>query len=120
MSNKILLKDRVTGEAKYPVTFTSCVVDNDGNDLKTILEDVVPHINTLDEALQADKTNLKNFKEHVEADFVKDADYNNDKATIMGQIMNKADSSMFWVGTQAEYDAITTKNPKTLYFIKES
>lgn len=42
------------------------------------------------EALQADKTNLANFKQHVEADFVKDVDYNNDKATIMGEIMKKA------------------------------
>lgn len=24
----------------------------------------------------------------------------------------------FWTGTQAEYDAITTKNPATLYFVK--
>lgn len=29
-------------------------------------------------------------------------------------------SYKFWVGTQAEYDAITTKDTNTLYFIKES
>ena len=29
-------------------------------------------------------------------------------------------SYKFWVGTQAEYDAITTKDADTLFFIKES
>ena len=39
--------------------------------------------------------------------------------------MNKADLGLgdlaeydIWTGTQADYDRITTKNPKTLYFIK--
>lgn len=34
--------------------------------------------------------------------------------------IRQADSDYItWVGTQAEYDNITTKDPNTLYYIKE-
>lgn len=69
MSKKTILKDK-EGNELAPLTKVECV---EGAATK--------------EELQADKTNLANFKQHVEADFVKDADYNNDKATIMSQIM---------------------------------
>lgn len=37
------------------------------------------------------------------------------------QPVNKKDSSLlsFWIGTEAEYNAIKTKDPNTLYYIKE-
>lgn len=46
----------------------------------------------LETALQADKENLKNFKQHVEDDFVTDDAYNKDKEVLVGQIMSKQDS----------------------------
>lgn len=70
MSKKTILKDK-EGNELAPITKVECVEG---------LEELAT-------ALNADKTNLANFKQHVEADFVKDSDYNNDKATIMGQIM---------------------------------
>lgn len=75
MSKKIILKDK-EGNELAPLTKVECV------------EGAVTK-----EELQADKTNLANFKQHVEADFVKDVDYNNDKGTIMGEIMKKADKT---------------------------
>lgn len=72
MAQKVIIKNNITGEEQYPVTSKECVIG---------LEELVS-------ALNADKTNLANFKQHVEADFVKDTDYNTDKATIMGQIMD--------------------------------
>ena len=44
-------------------------------------------VETLEESLQADKTNLKNFKQNVTENYVDNTTYNNDKATIMSQII---------------------------------
>lgn len=84
--------------------------------LNTGLGEADKRLDALEEGLNADKENLKNFKAHVEADFVKDTDYNNDKATIMGQIMNKVDKDTLWIGTEAEY-AKTTPKSGVIYFI---
>lgn len=32
---------------------------------------------------------------------------------------NTGNNMSFWTGTQSEYDAITTKNPDTFYFVKD-
>lgn len=57
------------------------------------LGESIKRIEALESGLDADKTNLRNFKQAVESDYVKDVDYNKDKETLVSQIMTKANSS---------------------------
>lgn len=59
------------------------------------LGETIQRVETLEEGLQADKENLKNFKQHVEADFVKDSDFNKDKEALATEIMKKGNKT--WV-----------------------
>lgn len=81
MSKKIIIKNSETGEVEYPVILKECILDLE--DLATRNE-----VEALEQALSADKENLKNFKQNVENNYVKDESYNNDKGTIMSQIID--------------------------------
>lgn len=52
------------------------------------LGETIQRVEALESGLEADKTNLKNFKQNVEDNYVLDADYNKDKEVIAGQIMS--------------------------------
>ena len=115
-NNKVVTEDYVQQEIrKMQMGDTEIVlainelqteINNLDNELDTKIEDINETINNKEAVLNSSIQNLTNNKA--------DISYVNGKLSVVDAI--KLNGYSLWVGTSSELDAITTKDPNTLYF----